>query len=102
MNDDALDALLSRPLAEVADDGFSARVALAASAEEKRRAWWAWAAPALAACAVAPFLPLKEFGDTVMQMTPALANSGAVALAAAALVLTFALEQHFRALRSAL
>jgi hypothetical protein len=96
MNDEALDALLSAPLDDVADDGFSARVALAASAEEKRRAWWAWAAPALAACAVAPLLPLKEFSDTVMQIAPALASTGAVSLAAAILILTFSLDQRLR------
>ncbi|MBV9991945.1 MAG: hypothetical protein JOZ72_11710 [Alphaproteobacteria bacterium] len=81
MTDD-LDILLSEPLDDVADDGFSARIL----AGIERKAWWrervTMLAAAVAAAAVLPFVPAAELG--------------AVAFAAGALTLTFAFEQRLR------
>ncbi len=100
MNDgrtDALDALLARPLDEVADDGFSSRVVARVSASERRRHYLAFLVPLIGVCALVPFLPFSEFGDTMAHLPPMLAGSGPIALALAALILTFSLEQRLRA-----
>lgn len=100
MNDDRLDALLARGPDAVSDDGFSARVTARVTARIAARQAWneriGWIAPALCGVAVAPFLPWREVGEAAMRMTPLLANSAAVAIAAAALVLTFSLDQRLR------
>lgn len=96
MTEDDLDTMLSAPLEEVADAGFSARVA----ARIERRAWWrervTLYAPIAAAAAAVPFLPLREVTDTALRLSPEFANSGALALAAAALVLTLTAERGLR------
>ena len=101
IEDHDLDALLASPLAEIADDGFSARLA----ARIATRAWWrerlALFAPVAAVAAVAPFLPLDEFTATALRLTPMLANSAALAIAVAALALTLAFER-FREAQTAL
>ena len=101
MTDD-LDTLLSSPLPAIADNGFSARVA----ARIETRALWrerlTWGLPALAACAVAPFVPLRELTGTIVHLGPALAGSTALSLAVGAIILTLSLEQRFRESQSAL
>lgn len=102
MNDDDLDALLSTPLDDVADAGFSARV----GARIEKQAWWrerlALFAPVAAAAAIVPFLPLREFTDAALRVSPLLADSSALAFAAAALALTISLDQRFRDSQTAL
>jgi hypothetical protein len=102
MNEDQLDAMLSAPLADVADSGFSARIA---SRIETREVWserLTWGLPALAVCAAAPFLPMQQISSTFAHLGPALAGSTALSLAAAAIVLTLSFEQRFRDWQSAL
>jgi len=97
-----LDTLLSAPLPDVADNGFSQRVA----DKIEERALWSerltWGIPALAAAALAPFLPLQEITGTVVHLGPVLAGSTALSLAVAAIILTLSLEQRFRESQSAL
>jgi hypothetical protein len=97
-----LDTILSAPLADVPDHGFSLRVADRIEARALRNERLTWGIPALAAAAVAPFLPLREITGTVVHLGPALAGSTALSLAAAAIILTLSLEQRFRESQSAL
>jgi hypothetical protein len=102
MNDDDLDTLLSAPLPDVADAGFSARVASRVAA---RQSWWerlTLYGPIAAAAAVVPFLPGVQLGEAVSHITPLLANSAALSIAAAALILTISFEQRLREWQSAL
>ena len=96
MTDDDLDFLLSAPLEEVGDAGFSVAVA----ARIERQAWWRERvmlyAPIAAAAAVVPLLPLDEVTDAALRFSTQIANSSAVALAAAAIVLTFAVDRRLR------
>jgi len=102
MNESDLDRLLSVPLDDVADAGFSAKLA----ARIEKRNWWrervTLFAPVAAAAAIVPFLPLREFTDTALRVSPLLADSSALALAGAVLALTISLEQRFRDAQSAL
>ncbi|HTT96539.1 MAG TPA: hypothetical protein VMF58_00700 [Rhizomicrobium sp.] len=101
MTDD-LDILLSAPLPDVADHGFSMRVVEKIEAREVWNERLTWGLPALVACLAAPFLPLREFAGTVVHLGPALAGSTALSLAAGAIILTLSLEQRFRESQSAL
>jgi|SRR6185312_1220056 len=102
MTEDDLDILLSKPLDEVADDGFSMRVAT----KLQRAAWWRehvmLYAPVAAVAAVVPFLPGEEITAVALRLTPLLAQSGAIAFAAGVLALTITFEQRFRETQSAL
>jgi predicted cobalt transporter CbtA len=102
IDDGKLDAMLSAPLEAVADDGFSADIAHRIGRQDVWSERLVWGIPAFAACALAPFLPLREFTDTFLGLGPAIAGSTALSLAAAALVLTISFEQRFRDWQSAL
>ena len=99
---DDLDTLLAAPLPDVADNGFSLRVSDKIGAWELWSERLTWGLPALAACAVAPFLPLQELTRTAVHLGPALAGSTGLSLAAAAIILTLSLEKRFRESQSAL
>lgn len=101
MTDD-LDALLSTPLPDVADSGFSVRVLKKIETRELWNERLTWGLPALAACIAAPFIPLHEVTGTIVHLGPTIASSAALSLAAAAIVLTLFLEQRFRESQSAL
>lgn len=84
---DALDALLSAPLAEPADNGFSARVALGILDAQERRAGWYTIFYAIAVSAVLAVLPFTEFAPAVtrvlsllMQSQPLVIGFGVIAL----------------------
>lgn len=87
MTDDDLDALLARPLAPVADDGFSRRVMTAVAGHQKRRAQM-WAAIQLAGTAlvlaIAPFThwgqTMETLGDAVLAWPVAAAAAWSLAL----------------------
>ena len=96
MDDANLDALLAAPLDDVADDGFSSRVAARVIQTQERHAWFTMLAPMLALCALVPFLPLEEFTHAMVRVTPVIANSGAISLALAVLILTFMIDQRLR------
>ena len=97
-----LDTLLSAPLPDLPDNGFSLHVVNKIEVRETWRERLTWGLPALAACAVAPFVPLRELTGTVVHLGPALAGSGALSLAAGVIILTLSLEQRFRESQSAL
>lgn len=97
-----LDTLLSAPLPAIPDNGFSLRVMEKVDARELWRERLTWGLPALAACALAPFVPLRELTGTVVHLGPALAGSTALSLAAGIIILTLSLEQRFRESQSAL
>ena len=102
MNDDDLDALLSAPLPELADTGFSTRVA---SKIAERQGWWdrlTVFAPVVAVAAALPFVPAARLTDAALHVTPLIANSAALSIAAAALVITISVEQRLREWQSAL
>lgn len=90
-----LDDMLSEPLEAVADDGFTKRVAAA-----NQRAVWrerlTLFGPVAAIAALVPFLPVEEFTSAAVRLTPLLANSSAVAFAAAMLALTLSLDAKLR------
>ena len=96
MNDTDLDALLSAPLRDVADAGFSARVALAVARRESWRERLTTYAPVAAIAAVVPFLPGTQIADAASHLTPLIANSVALSIAAAALALTISLDTRLR------
>jgi len=102
IDDRNLDALLSAPLADVADAGFSAHVTRHIEQDAIWSERFVWGIPALAACALAPFLPVQEITHTFLRLGPAIAGSAALSLAAAALILTISFEQRFRDWQSAL
>jgi hypothetical protein len=96
IDDGDLDALLSAPLARVADDGFSVRLANAIARRQAFRERALWTCLALLACAPAPFLPIEDFAQAALRLGPALSGSLALSLAAAALVLTITFERRYR------
>jgi hypothetical protein len=96
IDDGHLDAMLSAPLDDVADNGFSLHVA---HVIERRQSWQeqlTWGVPLFAAALAAPFLPLQELGETFTRLGPAIAGSAALSLALAALILTISFEQRYR------
>ena len=96
MTDDDLDAMLAAPLDDVADAGFSSRVLSRVTARTAWRERLTLYAPVVAVAAVVPFLPGAQFAHAALHLTPLIANSGAIAIAAAALALTMSLDQRFR------
>jgi hypothetical protein len=96
IDDGDLDTLLAAPPADVADDGFSSRVMTRAMTAQERRGWLTMLVPVLALCALVPFLPLDEFTHAILRLTPVIANSAAISLALAVLILTFMVDQRLR------
>ena len=96
MDDGHLDALLAVPLDDVADNGFSSRITARVIKSQERRAWFTMLIAMIALCALVPFLPLEEFTHAMVRVTPVIANSAAISLALAALILTFMLDQRLR------
>jgi len=90
-----IDALLSQPLAPVADNGFSARVIARVRRQELRRAvLWGLAVTVFAVLACA-LLPVPALAMALNLMALRLAASAQVWLAIAALVLVFLYERRF-------
>jgi hypothetical protein len=96
MDDANLDALLASPLDDVADNGFSSRITARVIKAQERRAWLTMLLPMLALCALVPFLPLEEFTHEIVRVTPMIANSAAISLALAVLILTYMIDQRLR------
>jgi hypothetical protein len=96
MEKDALDDLLSTPLAAVADDGFSARVMVRAGKRQWRASILYYAA--LVGCALAAifFMPLAALGDAIARIALMVAGSFPLSIAVAAIILTLSLEQWRR------
>jgi hypothetical protein len=102
MNDDGLDALLSAPLPDVADAGFSTRVATKIATRQSWLDRVTLYTPIAAAAAVVPFLPGAKLGEAAARITPMIANSAGLSIAAGVLVLTILFEQRLRDGQSAL
>jgi hypothetical protein len=96
VEDCELDAMLSAPLAEVPDDGFSARVLARTASRASWRDRVTLFAPVAAVAAVLPFVPGAKLTDAALHVTPLIANSAALSLAAAAIVLTLSLDARLR------
>lgn len=86
---DPLDTLLSRPLDEVADAGFSASVVARVTALRIRRARIEAAVLLCALAALLAVLPFTSLGRALEKMGTALANSSTMALMLGALVISF-------------
>jgi hypothetical protein len=102
MNDDDLDALLSAPLPQVADAGFSTRVITKAAARQSWLDRLTLYAPIVAVAAIAPFLPGAKLSEAAARITPLIANSVGLSIAAGVLILTILFEQRLRDGQSAL
>ena len=83
-----LDDLLRRPLAEIADDGFSAAVARRALARQERDKLLDSLVLLLTAAIILMALPLARIVAAIETVTLGLGNSLPVAIAFAALALT--------------
>jgi hypothetical protein len=83
-----LDALLSAPFAEVADDGFSATVARRALAQSEQRRLFEYLVILVAVGACLIVFALTVPGNSIETLVAVLENSRPVAIAFAALVLT--------------
>ncbi|HUJ46480.1 MAG TPA: hypothetical protein VLV55_05055 [Rhizomicrobium sp.] len=90
---DRLDDLLSAPLADVADDGFSARVMSRIGQERRRDEWITYAAIGVAALPALLFVPLPAIATEVSRLAPLLASAAPLAGAAALLTLTLSFEK---------
>jgi len=90
---DRLDDLLSAPLLDVADDGFSARVMSRVGQERRREEWITYTAIGVAALPALLFLPLPAIAAEVSRLAPLLASAAPLAGAAALLALTLSFEK---------
>jgi len=90
-----IDDQLNRPLASVADDGFSAHVMARVRAEERRKLFAAAAAAVVFALLALLFLPLQGIGADVNAALVQIARSAAVSVAVAAVILTLLFEREF-------
>lgn len=88
-----LDEILSQPLPDVPDNGFTARVIARVKTEERRRAATIMIATVIGVTALCFFIPLQVFTAAIGLMVFQLGTSSLVALAAAVLVLTFLIDR---------
>lgn len=93
MNDDRLDDLLNKPLAAIADDGFSARVIARARRKRLEEEVPLLAAAFICLVAVLVFAPLPQITAILAHAVTGTVALPAVSLAVAALVLTFTVER---------
>ena len=100
MNEELLDAMLSEPLLDIADAGFSAQVTSRIARGEVWKDRLPWTMGALAACALAPFVPIHQLTETATRLAPSLAGSAPIAIAVAAIILTVSFEQRLRGWQS--
>jgi hypothetical protein len=83
-----LDALLAKPLAAVADDGFSRAAMAKISAEERAVAWFEWGMAAVLLVLVVLFAPWDRLVAPFENVAFDLGLSVPFAIACAALALT--------------
>lgn len=93
MTDD-LDTLLSTPLPAVDDAGFSRRVTAHVAAAQQRRLFFDMAAIVAATGVFLTVVPLAAVSSAIETVTLNLGSSLPVAVAIAALVLTFTLARY--------
>jgi hypothetical protein len=92
---DEIDILLAQPLASVADDGFSERVMGRVRAATRLRLFAASAAIAVGLVLAFLLVPVQDIGVELYLAVFQVANSAAVGLAAAAIILTLLVERQF-------
>jgi len=88
-----LDELLSQPLPDVPDNGFTARVLTRVKAEERRRAVAIMIATVIGVTILCLLIPLPVFTAAIGLTVFQLGTSPLVGWAAAALVLTFVIDR---------
>jgi hypothetical protein len=93
MNDD-LNTLLSAPLPDIPDNGFSRRVMVRIERVRRRDAAVSVAAIGLAALAAVPFLPLEGIFKSLVPATIILMHQPGLYLAAAAIALSLMAEKE--------
>lgn len=90
----SIDDLLSQPLPAVADNGFSARVIARVTLQYRRRVALIATGSAAAASALCLVVPMPALSIELNRVLVDLATSPAVALGAAALVVTFLVDRR--------
>ena len=93
MNEDQLDALLSQPLAPVADNGFSARVIARVKFEERRHDVVALAAAGAVALVLCLLVPVHNILGDLLAVLLQLSMTPMIGVAAALLMLTFLIDR---------
>jgi hypothetical protein len=93
--EDELDALLNKPLASVADDGFSRAVMTKILAQERSVAWFEWGTAAALLALVLLFAPWGRLTAPLENVAFDLGLSVPFAIACAALALTQASLRWF-------
>jgi hypothetical protein len=88
-----LDELLSQPLPDVPDNGFTMRVIARVKAEERRRAAVIMIASVIGVSIFCLLIPLRVFTAAIGLTVFQLGTSPLVGWAAAALVLTFVIDR---------
>ena len=88
--EDELDALLAKPLAAVADDGFSRAVTTKISAEERAVAWFEWGMAVVLFVLVLLFAPWGRLTAPFENIAFDLGLSVPFAIACAAIALSHA------------
>jgi hypothetical protein len=92
-----LDALLAKPLASVADDGFSHAVATKIAAQERAVFWFEWGSAAVLFVLVLLFVPWNRLIAPFENVAFDLGLSVPFAIACAALALTHVGARMFEA-----
>lgn len=93
---DPLDNLLAAPVADIPDDGFSARVVARMAQERRRERWITYAAIGLGAVPAVLILPLPGIAADIARLLPLLASATPLAATGALLALTFSFEKLIR------
>jgi hypothetical protein len=93
---DEFERFLATPLADVADNGFSARVMGGIAMARRRNEWLTYAVVALAALPLLFLLPVPRLSADISLLLPALASSAPLAAAAALILLTLSFENLIR------
>lgn len=91
----SIDDLLRQPLPAVADNGFSARVMGRIKAEQRQRMALVTLGSVAAATLGCLFVPMPFLSEELSNIIVQIGTSPAVALAAAALVLTALVDRRF-------
>jgi hypothetical protein len=90
MTESELDALLAKPLASIADDGFSRGLVAKMTAEERTVLWFEWGAAAAVLLLVVLFAPVERLVAPFQNIAFDLGLSVPFAIACAALALSHA------------
>ena len=93
---DRLDDLLSAPLPDVSDDGFSTRLMERIAGARRWEEWLTYAVIGLAAIPLLFVIPVPHLSAEISRLLPSLASAEPLAIAVALLLLTFSCETLIR------